>query len=129
VGPFKQHTSLTRLTFKKKSAEWSGEFFVWQLGQLTQLKSLQLLGVGSCLFPRALYELSMETTLAHLSFLGIGGCVSGHDLRHMRRALDSMAASADLRCMDDDKTIGIYTFFSKVRNILLRLHGYGPCVG
>lgn len=86
--------------------------FLW-LGQLTKLQSLQLLGMGSCLFQHTLQQLAKQTTLTQLSFLGLEGCVSEVKCYQMRSVLGSMAASTYI-LEDKDATFGTYTFVNKV---------------
>jgi hypothetical protein len=112
LEPFQHHKSLTRLTLKAEYAEWSTDMFLW-LGQLTKLQSLQLLGMGSCLFQHTLQQLAKQTTLTQLAFLGLEGCVSEVKCYHMRSVLGSMAASTDI-LEDKDATFGTYTFVNKV---------------
>ena len=119
MGPLQHHTSLTRLTLTMKYAE-DCDVDVSSLVKLTQLKSLQLLGMTSRCLRDVLRGLTAHITLTHLSFRGVAESDGAHDYRRMRSALDSMGLADQFvypstrQFVNADNTFGPYTIMSKV---------------
>lgn len=114
-----QATALTKLTVREAK-----QGYLPQLGHLSQLKSLQLLGPNVDRVERFVEDMQQLSLLTQLSFLRLEvhsqdmGPMAWGSFQLLCSVFDGMAATAE-RCQDDKAAFATWSLVSKVGSAVL----------